>query len=180
MRHFLVYYTQLKITKCEYTCLPGYLCLLQWLQSKECSLFNSFVLPYYLELMLVANNNHGHYKFSLKCTICSSCHDLFRYGYLTNTKVKFILVTTDLDVRDADVRNVSLILPWFSSLYFILIIEVGKHCPFSICPLPFFFSSVLDQEKKNSILHGWKKSQNSLPTFFLTAQDFHFISWSIL
>ncbi|PWA83955.1 hypothetical protein CTI12_AA161890 [Artemisia annua] len=29
------------------------------------------------------------------------------YGYLTNTKVKFILVTTDLDVRDADVRNVS-------------------------------------------------------------------------
>lgn len=31
-----------------------------------------------------------------------------RYGYLTNTKVKFILVTTDLDVRDADVRNVSM------------------------------------------------------------------------
>ncbi|KAK9129405.1 hypothetical protein Sjap_009892 [Stephania japonica] len=29
------------------------------------------------------------------------------YGYLTNTKVKFILVTTDVDVRDADVRNVS-------------------------------------------------------------------------
>ncbi|XP_041010203.1 trafficking protein particle complex subunit 2-like protein isoform X2 [Juglans microcarpa x Juglans regia] len=28
------------------------------------------------------------------------------YGYLTNTKVKFIVVTTDLDVRDADVRNV--------------------------------------------------------------------------
>ncbi|KAM7479462.1 hypothetical protein LguiA_027675 [Lonicera macranthoides] len=28
------------------------------------------------------------------------------YGYLTNTKVKFILVTTDLDVRDADVRNI--------------------------------------------------------------------------
>ncbi|XP_035542248.1 trafficking protein particle complex subunit 2-like protein isoform X2 [Juglans regia] len=27
------------------------------------------------------------------------------YGYLTNTKVKFIVVTTDLDVRDADVRN---------------------------------------------------------------------------
>ncbi|KAG9147476.1 hypothetical protein Leryth_007287 [Lithospermum erythrorhizon] len=27
------------------------------------------------------------------------------YGYLTNTKVKFIMVTTDLDVRDADVRN---------------------------------------------------------------------------
>ena len=32
----------------------------------------------------------------------------YRYGYLTNTKVKFILVTTDLDVRDADVRNVSI------------------------------------------------------------------------
>ncbi|KAK8960804.1 hypothetical protein KSP40_PGU002154 [Platanthera guangdongensis] len=28
-----------------------------------------------------------------------------RYGYLTNTKVKLILVTTDLDVRDVDVRN---------------------------------------------------------------------------
>ncbi|VVB08570.1 unnamed protein product [Arabis nemorensis] len=27
------------------------------------------------------------------------------YGYLTNTKVKFILVTTDLDVRDTDVRS---------------------------------------------------------------------------
>ncbi|KAK1296557.1 hypothetical protein QJS10_CPB15g00390 [Acorus calamus] len=27
------------------------------------------------------------------------------YGYLTNTKVKFILVTTDLDVRDVDVRS---------------------------------------------------------------------------
>ena len=30
------------------------------------------------------------------------------YGYLTNTKVKFILVTTDLDVKDADVKNVSI------------------------------------------------------------------------
>ncbi|KAJ6797380.1 trafficking protein particle complex subunit 2-like protein [Iris pallida] len=27
------------------------------------------------------------------------------YGYLTNTKVKFILVATDLDLRDADVRS---------------------------------------------------------------------------
>ncbi|CAM8990926.1 unnamed protein product [Rhodiola kirilowii] len=27
------------------------------------------------------------------------------YGYLTNTKVKFILVTTDLDVKDGDMRN---------------------------------------------------------------------------
>ncbi|KAK1305458.1 hypothetical protein QJS10_CPB11g02029 [Acorus calamus] len=27
------------------------------------------------------------------------------YGYLTNTKVKFIMVTTDLDVRDVDVRS---------------------------------------------------------------------------
>ncbi|KAH6768645.1 SNARE-like superfamily protein [Perilla frutescens var. frutescens] len=26
------------------------------------------------------------------------------YGYVTNTKVKFMLVTTDLDVRDVDVR----------------------------------------------------------------------------
>ncbi|CAN1192531.1 Trafficking protein particle complex subunit 2-like protein [Linum perenne] len=34
------------------------------------------------------------------------------YGYLTNTKVKFILVTTDLDVRDVDVRNVSVVADW--------------------------------------------------------------------
>nr|CAB3454092.1 unnamed protein product [Digitaria exilis] len=27
------------------------------------------------------------------------------YGYLTNTKVKFIMVTTDLDVKDTDARN---------------------------------------------------------------------------
>ncbi|KAG2644938.1 trafficking protein particle complex subunit 2-like protein [Panicum virgatum] len=27
------------------------------------------------------------------------------YGYLTNTKVKFIMVATDLDVKDADARN---------------------------------------------------------------------------
>ncbi|MCO5548176.1 hypothetical protein L7F22_001634 [Adiantum nelumboides] len=32
------------------------------------------------------------------------------YGYLTNTKVKFLLVTTDQDVRDVDVRNVSITL----------------------------------------------------------------------
>ncbi|KAE8783484.1 trafficking protein particle complex subunit 2-like protein [Hordeum vulgare] len=29
------------------------------------------------------------------------------YGYLTNTKVKFLMVTTDLDVKDADARNFS-------------------------------------------------------------------------
>ncbi|CAM6082304.1 unnamed protein product [Calypogeia fissa] len=27
------------------------------------------------------------------------------FGYLSNTKIKFILVTTDQDLRDADVRN---------------------------------------------------------------------------
>ncbi|KAJ0969883.1 hypothetical protein J5N97_022776 [Dioscorea zingiberensis] len=27
------------------------------------------------------------------------------YGYLTNTKVKFILVTIDMEVKDADMRN---------------------------------------------------------------------------
>lgn len=39
-----------------------------------------------------------------------------RYGYLTNTKVKFIMVTTDLDVKDADARNVSYLnrlILWF-------------------------------------------------------------------
>lgn len=43
----------------------------------------------------------------LMCVLIFLCNLFFRYGYLTNTKVKFILVTTDLDVRDADVRNVS-------------------------------------------------------------------------
>lgn len=38
---------------------------------------------------------------------CFVIEIISRYGYLTNTKVKFIMVTTDLDVRDADVRNVS-------------------------------------------------------------------------
>ncbi|KAL2641957.1 hypothetical protein R1flu_009544 [Riccia fluitans] len=28
------------------------------------------------------------------------------FGYLSNTKIKFILVTTDQDLRDADVRNI--------------------------------------------------------------------------
>ncbi|XP_074567440.1 uncharacterized protein LOC141824105 [Curcuma longa] len=27
------------------------------------------------------------------------------YGYLSNTKVKFLVVTTDLDVKDADIRS---------------------------------------------------------------------------
>lgn len=27
------------------------------------------------------------------------------YGYMTNTMIKFVLVTTDRDLRDADVRN---------------------------------------------------------------------------
>lgn len=40
------------------------------------------------------------------------CYETCSYGYLTNTKVKLILVTTDLDVRDADVRNVSMIKIW--------------------------------------------------------------------
>jgi hypothetical protein len=31
--------------------------------------------------------------------------------------VKFIVVTTDLDVRDADVRNVSMVIDW---LYLVL------------------------------------------------------------
>jgi hypothetical protein len=32
------------------------------------------------------------------------------YGYLTNTKVKFILVTTDEDLKDADVRSVGFLI----------------------------------------------------------------------
>jgi hypothetical protein len=48
------------------------------------------------------------FHFLFRNVICS-------YGYLTNTKVKFILVTTDLDVKDADVRNVSINKSlWFS------------------------------------------------------------------
>jgi hypothetical protein len=43
------------------------------------------------------------------------CNVICSYGYLTNTKVKFILVTTDLDVKDADVRNVSINKSWWFS-----------------------------------------------------------------
>ncbi|KAG6482734.1 hypothetical protein ZIOFF_059372 [Zingiber officinale] len=31
--------------------------------------------------------------------------DAMGYGYLTNTKVKFLMVTTDLNVKDADIRS---------------------------------------------------------------------------
>lgn len=47
--------------------------------------------------------NHGVSDAFFEPFVRPSC----RYGYLTNTKVKFILITTDLDVRDADARNVS-------------------------------------------------------------------------
>lgn len=50
--------------------------------------------------------------FLSACSIDLKLLIVYRYGYLTNTKVKFILVTTDLDVRDADVRNVSITLNW--------------------------------------------------------------------
>lgn len=68
---------------------------------------------------------------------------VFRYGYLTNTKVKFILVTTDLDVRDADVRNVSISVPrtnWITRnkdciinlriyhFYFVSLFTGGRQC----------------------------------------------------
>lgn len=39
---------------------------------------------------------------------------LCRYGYLTNTKVKFILVTNEIDVKDADMRNVRFLSIRFS------------------------------------------------------------------
>lgn len=42
---------------------------------------------------------------TLYCYLCSL---VFSYGYLSNTKVKFIMVTTDLDVRDTDVRSVGI------------------------------------------------------------------------
>ena len=49
------------------------------------------------------------FRCNKRLVVIDLCAMLFcRYGYLTNTKVKFILVTTDLDVRDADVRNVSM------------------------------------------------------------------------
>lgn len=46
-----------------------------------------------------------------------------RYGYLTNTKVKFILVTTALDVRDADVRNVSITTVLTSNIFILSLLK---------------------------------------------------------
>lgn len=60
-----------------------------------------------------------------------------RYGYLTNTKVKFILVTTDMDARDADVRNVSMLFSeryqWQSAL--VLLKWTHNFCSPPICLL---------------------------------------------
>lgn len=41
----------------------------------------------------------------------SSGFFMYSYGYLSNTKVKFLMVTTDLDVKDADIRTVSFLAP---------------------------------------------------------------------
>lgn len=54
------------------------------------------------DLSLIQQSIVGDFQIFLFCNVIRS------YGYLTNTKVKFILVTTDLDVKDADVRNVSM------------------------------------------------------------------------
>lgn len=64
------------------------------------SLIESYFLKLWLEKLYV-------FLLSRSSSFFSSCCDAFRYGYLTNTKVKFMVVTTDLDVRDTDVRNVS-------------------------------------------------------------------------
>ncbi|XP_037492301.1 trafficking protein particle complex subunit 2-like protein isoform X1 [Jatropha curcas] len=60
------------------------------------------------------------------------------YGYLTNTKVKFILVTTDLDVRDADVRNVRInVLISCRTLVRILHRMIFPEVPCRICRCSF-------------------------------------------
>nr|XP_016492787.1 PREDICTED: trafficking protein particle complex subunit 2-like protein [Nicotiana tabacum] len=65
---------------------------------------SSWAAPEYQSPLNIA---FWEYIRSLTLSLSSSvCYYIsFRYGYLTNTKVKLILVTTDLDVRDADVRN---------------------------------------------------------------------------
>lgn len=75
----------------------SWVCFIQ-LKITKCEYFFSFVrLCFFLvPVYCVMSVLHGD-------IVC-------RYGYLTNTKVKFILVTTDLDVKDADVRNVSMAL----------------------------------------------------------------------
>lgn len=56
---------------------------------------------------------------------------------MTNTKVKFILVTTDLDVRDADVRNVSVTI-WKSFVKTVYTMsEMGEALYVSLCCQPF-------------------------------------------
>ncbi|KAL9258218.1 Trafficking protein particle complex subunit 2-like protein [Drosera capensis] len=53
----------------------------------------------------VSNPFHVPGKKITSRTFAERVSAIVKYGYLTNTKVKFILVTTDLDVRDADVRS---------------------------------------------------------------------------
>ncbi|KAK1261442.1 hypothetical protein QJS04_geneDACA001247 [Acorus gramineus] len=51
------------------------------------------------------------------------------YGYLTNTKVKFIMVTTDLDVRDVDVRSFQIGVSYYRcSLTFFTLFLVFVFC----------------------------------------------------
>lgn len=57
-----------------------------------------------------------------------------RYGYLTNTKVKLIMVTTDLDVKDADVRSVCC-LPHFCYCYCCLKNTLFGSHRLQLCPL---------------------------------------------
>lgn len=60
-----------------------------------------------------------------------------RFGYMSNTKIKFVLVTTDQESRDADVRNVSL----------------KHHCSFHI----LCFSSISD-------ILQWSEPSTSVPS----------------
>lgn len=81
MRRFWDCFILLKITKCEcICCLSGF---------------------FLFSLDVIQQPKVDDFHLLIRVVICS-------YGYLTNTKVKFILVTTDLDVKDADVRNVSI------------------------------------------------------------------------
>lgn len=72
---------------------------------------------------------------------------LCRYGYLTNTKVKFILVTNEIDVKDADMRNVRFLSIRFS---------------YSICHQYFLYSLSLYLSMNSIVIPQFTRQINSI------------------
>lgn len=110
-------------------------------------------------LLLSLSLSHVFITRIIHCVVLIWCYcDIrCRYGYLTNTKVKFILVTTDLDVKDADVRNVSIALDWILLFLKNLLCENENWC--SVNSATFYQSEselishlVLNDERWHQVL----------------------------